>query len=1266
MSPPHTIQPPTPVVPPLPALFDQLGQSYVLADRQGLVVDVNATFLALTGYERAQVLGRSFYRMFVPPSERAAREQAHQEYMQYERLDDGLKCAVLTRAGYLRLLRWHGGFARDAGGHVTGIWLAGQEIADRSGAPPALPGHNGSHLQEFLDNAQDLVMHLSADNTLLFVNKAWKEKLGYTDADLAHRSLTDVVHPYYKAKLLYQLRNLYEGEPVNKIETVFLTNAGKPVHLIGSLSAVREPGQPVSGHAILHDITDRIKAERLQKVYYSIANLAISAKDLAALYGAIHRELSKIIETSNLFIALCDDARTELQFVYHVNQHPQPQAHAPRPFSSGFSEYVIRGGQPRYITRTEMQQLVQNGTVTAFGLMPEVMLASPLSVGERIIGVLAVQDYHRPDAYAPGDLDVLHFISNQVALAIERKRNEEQIQRQNARLNAIFESGSHLMWTVDGRGHLASFNRNYGAYFLRRNGTPATRGLDLGVTDLARMDDEPRSTFTQYYQLAETGQPQRFEVRLRDLRGRDLWIEVHLNPIYLGDGSFEEISAIAHDITEQKRAQLALEAQEEKFRSIFESFQDVYYRTDEAGLLTIISPSVREVLGYEPHEVLGRPVQDFYYETTNTDRLASLVEHTGSLRNFETAMRHRAGHPVSVLINARRAVQGAPGSEGIARDVTELHQMQDDLRLAKDTAETALEAKTQFLANMSHELRTPMNGIIGMIDLLNQTVDTDEQREYVDTLRKSSDALLTILNDILDLSKIQAGKMRLQEGPLELKAVLERIRSLFLYRAEQKQLTFTYHITPHTPRFVVTDEVRLLQILTNLVANALKFTNEGTVSVVISSVATDGDYHIVRFAVQDSGIGISPDDASRLFTNFTQLDTTSSKTYGGTGLGLAISRQLAELLGGEIGVFSDTGQGSVFWFTIRCRQAEFKDLPVQLPDAEGPLQVFLTPPHILLVDDNPINQKVGQRLLHKLGCIVDVAIDGPDAIAQATALGANYDLIFMDIQMPDMDGITATREIRERLGTGCPPVVAMTAYSMQEDAGRFMRQGLDDYVGKPVKSQRLHEVLHRWVQPRPPRPARRTRATGVPEPLALPAATTPTVPPRAIPATAPVPPAAPITAALAPAATLVVTPIPVAPPVAAPVVATPAASSEPVLDMAVLQQLQELGGPEFAADLYREFEEEAGQLIAEAALLVEATNETNSTALLSPLHQLKGTAATVGAVALAAQAREIEIQLKLDPTADVKDNFLVLQHYFVVFTEACASALALPADATAG
>jgi PAS domain S-box-containing protein len=1192
-----------PAPPPLAALLDQLGQVYVLLDVQGAIIDVNEAFLAVTGYARAQVLGKRSYEMLTPPAERLQQRRELSDSIAHEVSMPPYERAVLTKAGLPRLLRWRTGFTRDSAGTITGVWQVGQEPDDRALATPTL-ADDSTHLQDFLDNAQDLVQHLGTDNSFLFVNKAWKEKLGYTDAELATRTLADVVHPYYKAKLLYQLRNLYDGEPVNKVETVFLTSMGKPVHLIGSMSVVREEGQPVSSRAILHDITDRIKAERLQKVYYSIANLAISAKDLPSLYGAIHRELSKIIETSNLFIALCDDARTQLQFVYHVDQHPQTRPQGARPFSAGVSEYIIAGGQPRYLTHTDFQQLVRNGTIVAYGQLPEVMLASPLSIGDRIIGVLAVQDYGRADAYTPGDLDVLHFISNQVALAIERKRNEEQIGKQTARLNAIFESGSHVMWTVDTRGNLMNFNRNYAALFLRRNGTYPVRGINLWKSDLERMPAAEREIFVQQYEAAAKGQAQRFEMGLRDSRGQDVWTDVYLNPIYLGDGSFEEISAIAHDITEQKRAQLALEAQEEKFRSIFESFQDIYYRTDAEGILTIISPSVREVLGYEPEEVVGQPVRNYYVNADDRARIGAEVERSNGLRNFETQMWHKDGYPVSVLVNARVVKAGEFGTEGIARDVTEIQQMQNDLRKAKDEAEAALEAKTQFLANMSHELRTPMNGIIGMIDLLDQTVETDEQLDYVDTLRKSSDALLTILNDILDLSKIQAGKLQIRETPIELQAVMERIRALFIYRAEQKHIRFTYHITPHTPRYVVTDEVRLLQILSNLVANAIKFTNEGTVGIVVSSVSTDGEQHTLRFAVQDSGIGISSDNANLLFTNFTQLDTTPSKAYGGTGLGLSISRQLAELLGGEIGVLSDEGEGSVFWFTISAKAARVEDLPNVAQVREPVFQPFEAVPRVLLVDDNAINQKVGQRLLTRLGCEVHVAGGGPEAIAMVTAPNAAYNIIFMDIQMPEMDGVAATAEIRSRLGPYCPPVVAMTAYSMQEDAGRFMRQGLDDYVGKPVKSRHLYEVLHRWLRPRTPRP---TSAFDI---VAEPAAP-------------------PLTSA--------------APSLPTP---DPSVASEPTLDESILRQLVELGGPEFTADLYQEFEQEAGDLLRDAAPVAAGGNFRE---LLPMLHQLKGTAATLGGVALAAQARFLERQFKEGREEEGVAGFQLLEHYFAQF-----------------
>ena len=1167
-------------------MLDQLQLAYVVLDREGLLVEANTTLFTLSGYEQAELLGQAFAAKLVPRAQRAERQaQLLRILSGDEPCPSYYESELANKDGSAVPLQWQSNLLLDEQGEIGGLWAAGHVLP--KSAPPgavaqlALP--EPAYLREFFDSSHDLILHLSATNVLLFVNRAGQEKLGYSEAELLGRPFTDVVHPYYRAKLLYQLRRLYEGQALNKLETVLLTKAGRPVHLIGSVSSEQQPGRLPSARAVLHDITDRIKAERLQKVYYSIANLAISAHDLPALYGAIHRELGKVIETNNIFIALCDDARTEVQFVYYVDQHAYFEQGDGRPFSMGVTEYVIEQGQPMFFTKADLLRLMHTGELTAFGRLPAVLLASPLSVGDRTIGVLTVQEYDRADLYTPADLDILHFISGQVALAIDRKRQEEHLARQNARLNAIFESGTQLVWNVDRRGCLVSFNHNYADFYLGRSGALPTQGLNLLEADGALPDEETRDLFRRSYLAAGQGEAQQFEVALRKSKGPDAWLSITLAPIYLPDGSFEEITAQAQDITATKNSQLVLAAQEEKFRSIFESFQDIYYRTDREGRFTILSPSVREVLGYNPTEALSYPLDYVYWQPEQHQNLLSELRRDGELRNFETRLRHHDGHAVSVLVNARHT---AFGTEGIVRDITEIRRIQDDLRLAKEDAEAASEAKTQFLANMSHELRTPMNGIIGMIDLLGQTGLNAEQVDYVDTLRTSSEALLTILNDILDLSKIQAGKMRLHESPLALVPLLDRLSALFTYRASQKNIRFSYHVTPDTPTFLVTDETRLLQILANLVANAIKFTVQGTVNVVASLVRSEGEYCTLRFAVQDSGIGISPNDAARLFTSFTQLDTTPSKAYGGTGLGLAISKELAELLGGTIGVLSNTGEGSVFWFTIRCQilTADPTPPPPALPaPAEVPpaAPAFTSEPsRILLVDDNAINQKVAARLLAKLNCHVEVASDGYEAIARATAPSADYQLILMDIQMPGLDGIAATRAIKAQLGSASPPIVAMTAYSMPDDAERFVKAGLDDYLAKPVKHQQLAETLARWVSgPLPPAEA-----------------------------PAPTPPA--------------------------------------IIDPEVLAQLHQLGGDGFAAELYSEFVEETTELLAQATACWAAADLQ----CLHPLlHQLKGTAGTLGLTHLAGKALALEQAIKNHETDSLTQGLTELGQLFEQF-----------------
>ncbi|CAN5742154.1 hypothetical protein BH24BAC1_BH24BAC1_09720 [soil metagenome] len=1162
---------------------------YMSQDLEGNITFINDYFLSYTGYKRSELIGQNYFDLLTPPEQREASREAFREMVQSQQISGKYEREILSKPGALKVVRWNSIFELDGSGQITGVTSVGKDLTDNRVALEALKD-NKVRLQDLFDNAHDLIQNISFDNKFIFVNRAWKEKLGYDDADIEKLTLNDIVHPYYKGKLIYQLRNLYKGEKVNKIETVFMTKAGKPVHLIGSISCSFHNNKPVATRAILHDITDRIKAERLQKVYYSIANLAISSKDLPSLYSAIHRELSKIIETNNLYIALCNDQQTELSFVYYVDQfigkNTSLQARA---FSSGISEYVIQTGMPLFMVEKDVQQLIKSGKVKPIGNQPKVMLCSPLAVGERIIGMIAVQDYKKEDAYVSTDIEILHFISNQIALAIERKRNEEQINIQNARFKAIFESGSHLMWSLDRNQTITSGNQNYFKAFYELNGHhPHLNKTILQASNQPSLSPDQFVYWSERLNQAYAGQDQHFEIKLQDRKGEEVWLEIFLNPIFMEDGSFEEVSGIALDITDKKNSQLAMAVSEEKFRRIFESFQDVFYRYDMEGNMVLMSPSVKDLVGYTSEETRSMNGSDFYDNPEDREVLVQKILEQGQVRNFETSFRCKDGTVKQVLINARliRDEEGQPtGLEGVASDISELKQTQNDLIKAIEIAQDLLEVKNQFLANMSHELRTPMNGIIGVIDLLHHISTTPEQKEYIDTLRRSSDALLDILNDILDLSNIQAGKMEISKEPMNLHYTLEKLHSLYLNRAQQKNLQFTYHIAPDIPQFINTDETRLLQVLSNLTSNAIKFTEAGKVEVNVSGEKIGRKYYRLHFEVKDSGIGIKEEDKERLFTNFTQLDNTATKKFAGTGLGLAISKQLSELLGGDIGVDSVFGEGSTFWFTIRCEAVKKDQLASDQLDQDrqgpSPVEKFQDAPYVLLVDDNFINQKVAVKLLEKIGCRSDVATNGFEAIERATS--TDYDLIFMDIQMPEMDGVTATRHIKEKLGSSCPPIVAMTASTMKDDAEKFISQGLDDYVAKPVKTQDLYSMVKRWHK--------KPVGNRVEEVEEVEEATN-------------------------------------------------------VIDKGKMEQLLQLGGMDFAAQMYADFEEETEPLLEKSKIEVESKHYTS---ILSTLHQIKGTGSTLGLHSIAELAEKLEHDIKYGEFATVGRDFALLTDYFQLY-----------------
>jgi len=885
--------------------------------------------------------------------------------------------------------------------------LTAQEIAEQ---------HN-RQLAAIVESSDDAIIGNNLQGKIISWNKGAETLYGYSAEEMVGNPVAMIVPEDRQIEIDNFMERINRGETIRHLKTVRRCKDGSHVHVSVSVSPIKDAAGIVAGAStIARDITGEYRREQTLR----LLERAITSTSCGILISDPHQPDNPIIFCNRAFETITGYAREE---VIGKNCRFLQGADTDEAALKQIREAVAGGGECRVM----LKNFRKDGTMFWNQLF-----------------ITPIKDRN-------GELT--HYIGVQTEVT-ELKRAEDELRKLT---RAVEQSPSSVVIT-DIEGNIEYVN----PVFTTLTGYRFEEVVGKKPSLLKSGEKSPEE-YAAMWKTISAGNVWRGEFHNKKKNGDLYWEYASISPVLDKEGKVTNYIAVKEDITERKRIEEQLRSVSTMQKAILDSANFSIISTDAKGIIRTFNAGSERLLGYSAREMIGNETPLKIHDPEEVKKrarelspdmkpgfevfVAKAAMGMPEEREWTYIRKDGSRFPVLLSVTALLDKSGnITGYLGIGSDITHRKLAEEAMARAKEAAEAANKAKSEFLATMSHEIRTPMNAIIGMADLLGETTLSAEQSKYVGIFKSAGETLLNLINDILDLSKIESGHITLEKTDFDLYDVVEKATDILAVRAHEKGIELVYDIHPDVPRYLVGDPVRLRQVI-------LKFTDNGEVALEVRKESSDAG--TLLFSIRDTGIGIPEDKVNKIFEKFTQADSSTTRKYGGTGLGLAISKRLVKLMGGRIWVTSAVGAGSTFYFTAGF-QLQVEKLKAEPVVAPVPEREVLRPLRILLVDDSEDNRLLIRSFLKKTPYVIDTANNGLAAVEQYKT--APYDLILMDIQMPVMDGYAATKEIRdwERSNKREPtPVLALTAYALQEEIRKSYDAGCSGHLTKPIKKNDL-------------------------------------------------------------------------------------------------------------------------------------------------------------------------------------------------------------------